>query len=297
MGPSRSSPISRRERAPVLYRYGTLLLLLFNTTRAHTPDPQAQEPLSQWTEVWPTQPVLTQPRKHWPLIGGAWGKKDDHPSFSARTAPVFPRLYTSSINRAAVGSSHGRRCPYPRAPLLLLLNTTRAHTPDPQAQEPRSATVGAGRASVGVHTSQIKSSQVKLRPLPSTTAGLRSTFDRLPYGCLLFMFRLDLTSHYTVAVHTIHTTSALTRSPHLEGSASSRRPRGATRGQEGDARVGPPPHTSHPQGTNAARFQHCRQSSPPPPVHPLSTIIARHPCRKSSPSTSTQYNHRSSRSG
>ena len=34
-----------------------LLLLLFNTTRAHTPDPQAQEPLSQWTEVWPTQPV------------------------------------------------------------------------------------------------------------------------------------------------------------------------------------------------------------------------------------------------
>ena len=40
------------------YRYG--LLLLFNTTRAHTPDPQAQEPLSQWTEVWPTQPVRTQ---------------------------------------------------------------------------------------------------------------------------------------------------------------------------------------------------------------------------------------------
>ena len=36
------------------------LLLLFNTTRAHTPDPQAQEPLSQWTEVWPTQPVRTQ---------------------------------------------------------------------------------------------------------------------------------------------------------------------------------------------------------------------------------------------
>ena len=27
--------------------------------RAHTPDPQAQEPLSPWTEVWPTQPVLT----------------------------------------------------------------------------------------------------------------------------------------------------------------------------------------------------------------------------------------------
>ena len=23
-------------------------------------DPQAQEPLSQWTEVWPTQPVRTQ---------------------------------------------------------------------------------------------------------------------------------------------------------------------------------------------------------------------------------------------
>ena len=37
-----------------------LLLLLSNTTRAHTPDPQAQESLSQWTEVWPTQPVYTQ---------------------------------------------------------------------------------------------------------------------------------------------------------------------------------------------------------------------------------------------
>ena len=34
------------------------MLLLFNTTRAHTPDPQAREPLSLWTEVWPTQPVL-----------------------------------------------------------------------------------------------------------------------------------------------------------------------------------------------------------------------------------------------
>ena len=33
-----------------------------------------------------------------------------------------------------------------------------------------------------------------LRPLPSTTAGLRSTFDRLPYGCLLFMYRLPTTS-------------------------------------------------------------------------------------------------------
>ena len=32
-----------------------------------------------------------------------------------------------------------------------------------------------------------------LRPLPSSPAGYRSTFDRLPYGCLLFMYRLDLT--------------------------------------------------------------------------------------------------------
>ena len=36
------------------------VLLLFNTTRAHTPDPQARGPRSLWTEVWPTQPVLTQ---------------------------------------------------------------------------------------------------------------------------------------------------------------------------------------------------------------------------------------------
>ena len=39
---------------------GVAVLLLFNTTRAHTADPQAQESLSQWTEVWPTQPVKTQ---------------------------------------------------------------------------------------------------------------------------------------------------------------------------------------------------------------------------------------------
>ncbi len=36
-----------------------------------------------------------------------------------------------------------------------------------------------------------------LRLLPSSPAGFRSTFDRLPYGCLLpgllFMYRLDLT--------------------------------------------------------------------------------------------------------
>ena len=41
----------------LLLLFNTTLLLLFNTTRAHTPDPQAQEPLSQWTEVWPTQPA------------------------------------------------------------------------------------------------------------------------------------------------------------------------------------------------------------------------------------------------
>jgi hypothetical protein len=32
-----------------------------------------------------------------------------------------------------------------------------------------------------------------LHRLPSSTAGFRSTFDRLPYGCLLFTYRLDLT--------------------------------------------------------------------------------------------------------
>ena len=36
------------------------LLLLLPTQRAHAPDPQAREPLSLWTEVWPTQPVPTQ---------------------------------------------------------------------------------------------------------------------------------------------------------------------------------------------------------------------------------------------
>ena len=35
-------------------------------------------------------------------------------------------------------------------------------------------------------SSQVKSSQVK------STAGFQSTFDRLPYGFLLFMNRLDL---------------------------------------------------------------------------------------------------------
>ena len=33
-----------------------------------------------------------------------------------------------------------------------------------------------------------------LRLLPSSPAGFRSTFDRLPYGCLLFMYRLDYTT-------------------------------------------------------------------------------------------------------
>jgi hypothetical protein len=37
------------------------MLLLFNTTRAHSPDPQARGPQSLWTEVWPTQPMLTHP--------------------------------------------------------------------------------------------------------------------------------------------------------------------------------------------------------------------------------------------
>ena len=37
--------------------------------------------------------------------------------------------------------------------------------------------------------SQVKSSQV--HRLPSSPAGFRSTFDRLPYGCLLFLCRLD----------------------------------------------------------------------------------------------------------
>ena len=45
-------------------------------------------------------------------------------------------------------------------------------------------------------TCRRKSSPSYLRPLPSTTAGFRSTFDRLPYrvSCLLFMYRLDLTA-------------------------------------------------------------------------------------------------------
>ena len=37
-----------------------------------------------------------------------------------------------------------------------------------------------------------QASQVKIKSSPPTPfPGLRSTFDRLPYGCLLFMYRLD----------------------------------------------------------------------------------------------------------
>jgi len=36
------------------------VLLLWNTQRARSPDPQARGPQSQWTEVWPTQPAITQ---------------------------------------------------------------------------------------------------------------------------------------------------------------------------------------------------------------------------------------------
>ena len=107
-------------------------------------------------------------------------------------------------------------------------------------------------------------------------------------------------SQNTVSVHTIHVTSALTRSPHLEGSASSHRPRGAAVRPEGRRATHasePPIHTlaAHTRGTDTARLPSRQLSSSP--VHPLSTIIARHPCRKSPPSTSTQYNHLSSRSG
>ena len=103
-----------------------------------------------------------------------------------------------------------------------------------------------------------------------------------------------------MSVHTIHVTSALTRSPHLEGSASSHRPRGAAVRPEGRRATHasePPIHTlaAHTRGTDTARLPSRQLSSSP--VHPLSTIIARHPCRKSPPSTSTQYNHLSSRSG
>ena len=41
-----------------------------------------------------------------------------------------------------------------------------------------------------IQSTDVEASQVK--SFPTITAGLRSTFDRLPYGCLLFMYRLDL---------------------------------------------------------------------------------------------------------
>ena len=42
--------VSVQHASQLLSIKGTLLLLLFNTTREHTPDPQAQGPLSLWTE-------------------------------------------------------------------------------------------------------------------------------------------------------------------------------------------------------------------------------------------------------
>ena len=56
---SGSAHIDSRKSLPAATAHSPLLLL-FNTTRAHSPDPQAPEPLSQWTEVWPTRPVHTQ---------------------------------------------------------------------------------------------------------------------------------------------------------------------------------------------------------------------------------------------
>jgi len=57
-----------------------------------------------------------------------------------------------------------------------------------------------------------------------------------------------------------NTSSALTCSPHLEGSASSRSPpRRDQRGRRATHASDPPTHTSHRQGTNAARLQ-SRQS-------------------------------------
>ena len=57
----------------------------------------------------------------------------------------------------------------------------------------RHASLLAEPLCISVGIPQVKSSQVKSIPrLPSTTAGFRSTFDSLPFDCLLFMFRLDL---------------------------------------------------------------------------------------------------------
>ena len=67
--------------------------------------------------------------------------------------------------------------------------------------EKRVARVNGGASQVKssqVKSSQVKSRHLRLRPHPSTTAGLRSTFNRLPYGCLLFMYRLDLEARFSL---------------------------------------------------------------------------------------------------
>ena len=122
----------------------------------------------------------------------------------------------------------------------------------PEARPPaRSITFFANlfEKSSQVKSSQVKSSQVKsshlrpcrhLRPLPSTTAGLRSTFDRLPYGCLLFMYRLDLTFEKG-SVESTHTKVSCER-----GTSVCARFLVRERGQQGVSRCGCVfPETTH----------------------------------------------------
>ena len=55
------------------------------------------------------------------------------------------------------------------------------------------------------HRLHVSRRQVKSKSSQSQiTAGLRSTFDRLPYGCLLFMYRRDLTDTQTRLCETVN---------------------------------------------------------------------------------------------
>ena len=68
------------------YRYDLTAAAVQHNARTHS-GPQAQEPLSPWTEDWPCH----DPYIHRPLIGKMWEKRRRRPSFCARPVHLFPR--------------------------------------------------------------------------------------------------------------------------------------------------------------------------------------------------------------
>ena len=115
-----------------------------------------------------------------------------------------------------------------------------------------------------------------LRPAARGPTTLSHRYARAPVGVhttpCLFTHPRNVSAH---ALSSPRGIGILAPAPRCDQRAGGRRSR----------RI-PPTHYPHTRGTDAARLPSRQLSSSP--VHPPSTIIARHPCRKSSPRKSSQ---------